>query len=130
MSVGELVEPTELVWDSGRVAKFAGITYRQLDHWLRSGYLDEPGRVVGAYLRPTEQVSSGTIRRFIEGDAWRARRMALLIATGLTPAEAGELLRRFDGGQSFSDEDAALWQQQIRDAREALAGMPVEVAWP
>lgn len=61
------------------LAQRAGISYRQLDYWIRKGWIDgtNPG--------------TGYVRRFAEEDAARVMMMAKLIAAGLHPARAAEL---------------------------------------
>jgi len=67
---------------SDEVAEYAGITYRQLDHWLRRGYIPAPGTTSG-------ETGSGNRRRWTQAEADRVALMASLVGEGLTvPAAA------------------------------------------
>lgn len=65
--------------------KTAGLTYRQLDHWTRQGYLIE----TGARIRN----NSGVPRSWAQVELGVAKRMLLLIGAGLTVAKAAEVAR-------------------------------------
>ena len=61
----------------------AGMTYRQLDHWTRRGYLraDEP------------TPGSGHRRTWPPREVEVARTMARLVAAGMSPRQASEVAR-------------------------------------
>lgn len=65
------------------IAEYAGITYRQLEHWSNQGYLraeaPAPGAGVAHYYGPDE--------------APVAKWMALLVRHGITPAAAAPIAR-------------------------------------
>lgn len=56
-----------------------GVTYRQLDHWARKGYL-------GATAQDTH--GSGNARDWTLPEAAKVERMALLVRAGMSPASA------------------------------------------
>ena len=72
---------------SEQVAFAAGITYRQLDHWIRRGWL-KPGR-----LPPKFASGQGGSRDWPAAEVAVACRMARLVAAGLTHEAAAELAR-------------------------------------
>jgi hypothetical protein len=87
-----------------------GITYRQLDHWCRTGY-----------LRPdSASPGSGFRRRFPPEEREIARLMVLLTAVGVEPAAAARAAREgIEGGQPYgllSDQVAVIWMPQRGDA--------------
>jgi len=59
-----------------------GATYRQLDHWVRSGY-----------LKPNCAGGSGFVREWPKGELRVANTMARLVAAGLPPALAARVAR-------------------------------------
>lgn len=63
----------------------AGITYRQLDHWVDLSYLFPEERCEGA--------GSGIPREFSDHEAAIARLMGLLVSQGLRPGKAHEVAR-------------------------------------
>jgi DNA-binding transcriptional MerR regulator len=65
------------------VLRQAGITYRQLDHWSRIGYLKPSNPDCG----------SGRRRDFPMAEVTVARRMALLVNAGLTLKTAHRVAR-------------------------------------
>jgi DNA-binding transcriptional MerR regulator len=71
-----------------QVAHAAGITYRQLDHWTRRGYL-RPVVVRNGF----GSGQGGRSRDWPAAEVAVACRMARLIAAGLTPEAAAELAR-------------------------------------
>jgi hypothetical protein len=64
------------------VKSLTGVTYRQLDHWCRKGY-----------LRPDGGVGSGTVRVFSDEESAVAQVMARLVVAGLLPAAAARVAR-------------------------------------
>ncbi len=82
----------------------AGITYRQLDYWCKTGY-----------LRPdSASPGSGYRRRFTPDEREVARLMLLLIDVGVEPAGAAKAAREsVDCGLSYgllSDRVAVIWR--------------------
>lgn len=67
---------------SGTVAEACGITYRQLDYWVRCGY-----------LHPVHRGGSGHDRLWPYEEIATAVRMGLLVAAGLTPRGAHAVTR-------------------------------------
>lgn len=67
------------------VVEQLNVTYRQVDHWIRSGY-------VARHLMDT---GSGHWRNVTPEDAFLLRLMSELVTFGLPPAKAGELARHF-----------------------------------
>lgn len=78
-------------------ASAAGITYRQLHHWIQQGYIE----VVG-----NPQPGSGA-RTFITSDeAYVVRVMARLVRVGIRPESAALICRPLaDDGQAVLDGD-------------------------
>lgn len=82
----------------------AGITYRQLDHWCKTGY-----------LRPAvASPGSGYQRKFPPEEREIARLMVSLTAVGVEPSAAARAARDgVEGGQMYgllSDEVAVIWR--------------------
>jgi DNA-binding transcriptional MerR regulator len=76
---------------SDQLADHAGLTYRQVDHWTRRGYL-KPYR---------EADGSGSQREFLISEAEVARWMARLDAAGFKLEAAATLARQIrDDGQT------------------------------
>lgn len=67
------------------LADHAGITYRQLDHWVRQGWL-RPAHVVGHPSRGT-----GHRRVFMGLEIVKAEHMGRLVNLGARPAVAAEV---------------------------------------
>jgi DNA-binding transcriptional MerR regulator len=65
------------------LVKASGLTYRQIDHWTRKGWLRP--------LNPDE--GSGSRRRYPAAELVVAQRMAILVAEGLTPDAAHTVAR-------------------------------------
>jgi hypothetical protein len=70
--------------NSEQVALAAGISYRQLDHWVRRGWVRTVGDPHGG---------SGTSREFTDGEAGTAAVMARLVRAGFLVERAAELAR-------------------------------------
>lgn len=68
---------------SPAVCQRAGCTYRQLDFWVRCGYL-HPARAA---------TGSGSQRLFTEAEAAVAARLTRLVDAGLLPAAAAKVAR-------------------------------------
>lgn len=66
-----------------QIIEYAGISRRQLDHWVRSGYLHTAGPVAG----------DGVTRVFEPGEDQVARWMGLLVRHGITPEAAAPIAR-------------------------------------
>lgn len=67
--------------NSKTAAERAGITYRQLDHWIRKGYVN--GSLPG----------QGNPRRIPEPEADIVRDMAALVRAGFRPEVAARIAR-------------------------------------
>ena len=66
------------------VCRLAEISYRQLDYWVRKGY-----------LRPDRPAAgSGTQRGFSPAEVAVARRIVQLVSFGLPPGDAADAARR------------------------------------
>jgi DNA-binding transcriptional MerR regulator len=74
--------------NSQRAADRVGITYRQLDHWIRQGYIRAslPG--------------SGNPRDISGAEAEVLRYMAALVSSGVQPTMAAHLARRLAAGET------------------------------
>jgi hypothetical protein len=66
----------------GEVPEIEGISYRQLDWWVRKGY-----------LTPTQRQGSGYRREWPEDEIAVARAMVRLVAAQIPPAIAAEVAR-------------------------------------
>jgi hypothetical protein len=75
LSDGELL-------DMRHIAHGLGITYRQLNYWVKRGY-----------LRPEHDGGSGVARRWPAAEAEIARRMSRLISAGIDVAAAAAFAR-------------------------------------
>lgn len=75
--------------NSERVCATAAITYRQLDHWTRLGYL----RPMQENRKGNPGVGSGYDRDYPASEVAAARVMGQLLAAGLTPAAAARVAR-------------------------------------
>ena len=64
------------------VAERAGITYRMLDHWLRTGYVT---------CAHNPHAGSGMRRYFTPTEAAHVHRVAELVRAGFIPTRAAEL---------------------------------------
>ena len=64
-----------------------GITYRQLDHWSRLGYLEPEREWRGRARGP------GSMRQWPPGELEIARRMGRLTAAGIPPSLAASFAR-------------------------------------
>lgn len=85
MPLSEVVEqvPTESLLSSPEVCQQAGCTYRQLDFWVRCGYI-RPARAAAGY---------GTQRGFDLAEVVVLRRMVTLVKAGLAPQVAAHAAR-------------------------------------
>lgn len=70
-------------WSVAQILDYTGVTYRQLDHWVRRGFL-RPARALPG---------SGVTRLWSSAELKVARRMALLVDAGLTPETAERAAR-------------------------------------
>lgn len=68
------------------VAQRAGVTYRQLDHWFRLGYLSANGQ-------PTGSPGSGHDREFTYDEVRRLTLLARLVSAGVKPSKAAQYAR-------------------------------------
>jgi len=82
-------------YSTDETAELVGVTYRQLDYWLRQGII-----VIGANTR-----GSGTHRRFTHVE------VAKLKAFVATYSEALGILESFSSGRLWAalDEDESVW---------------------
>lgn len=74
------------------IVRLAGISYRQLDHWARKGYLPNVSR------------GSGAPRMWSEDAPFIAVEMVRLIGVGFTPEAAAEVARRVVEEPTVADE--------------------------
>lgn len=72
--------------NAGDLAEHAGITYRQVDSWVRSGY-----------LRPVGGVGTGHLREFPSDEVIAAVRMGRLVKAGLSARVAARVARGEQG---------------------------------
>lgn len=68
-------------------AKRAGITYRQLDFWTRSGYITMTRSAAG----------SGSQRVFSESEVAVVKRLAMLVRAGVSPLAASQAIANNPG---------------------------------
>lgn len=96
MSESTITEPEPVAWR--HIADEIGISYRQLDYWTRRGW-----------LKPEQaRQTSGSWRRWPDEELAVLRRMAALVAVGVTAEAAARLAR--DLGRHGSVEIApGLW---------------------
>ncbi|WIE60748.1 hypothetical protein DEI97_013460 [Curtobacterium sp. MCLR17_032] len=73
------------------IVRMTGITYRQLDHWARKGYL------------PNHSQGSGTSRHWSADAPFIAAEMVRLIGIGFTPEAAAQIARRVVEEPSLED---------------------------
>lgn len=84
------------------VCAMAEITYRNLDYWVRRGYIDLDPDHVGL---PTP--GSGVPRRFTPREAKRFTVLALLVRAGLRVDVAADTLRRLEASSFARPVDLA-----------------------
>lgn len=86
------------------VAVVTGATYRQLDYWVKRGYV-QPSEVAASGIgwsarrpvdRPTSNPGSGRRRMWHPDEAAVAARMVRLLAAGLSVEAAARVARRPD----------------------------------
>ena len=97
---------TEQLLSAPEVCAHAGITYRQMDYWLRNGYIvrdrDEPA-----------QPGSGMPRHFSQGEAEQFVIIAKLVRCGIRTDVAAEAVKHYDGETTIRLPNGALlsgWQ--------------------
>lgn len=73
--------------DTSEILARTGITYRQLDHWTRRGWLHPDHPLKGC----------GSRREWTNNEIEVAARMAQLVKAGLTPKTAADVARK--GGE-------------------------------
>jgi len=78
-----------LLLSSAEVADLAGVTWRQIDHWARRGYLS---------VEPRPGDGPGHHRWFSPEEAQIIRRMGRLVAAGLSPRAASRAARGLEIG--------------------------------
>jgi len=83
---------------SETVARQCGITYRQLDHWTRNGYL-RPVPLGGEGRAEPAESSSGHWRDWPAEELRIAREMGLLVKAGLTAEAACAVARHHRTGR-------------------------------
>jgi hypothetical protein len=77
------IDQEELLTDAASVMERTGMTYRQLDHWVRQDY-----------LRPVDaNAGSGVARAWSESELQVASLMRRLVAVGFLPMAAAEHAR-------------------------------------
>lgn len=87
---------------SETVARQCGITYRQLDHWTRAGYL-RPVPMGGAgRAEPVDEGGSGHWRDWPDEELHVARMMGLLTEAGVIPEVAHKVARNGHSGSVLS----------------------------
>ena len=72
---------TDTIQTSELLAAIPGLTFRQLDHWIVSGYLGDIGG----------QPGSGYNRAFTLGEVEQVRTMHRLVEAGLTVPRAAQI---------------------------------------
>ncbi|WP_289009121.1 MerR family transcriptional regulator [uncultured Thermomonospora sp.] len=80
--------------NASKLADAAGITYRQLDNWCRSGYLNPHGGE-----------GTGKARDFPPGEVQVAILMGRLVHAGFTPEAAHTVARLHKPGQPMKLDD-------------------------
>jgi len=75
---------------SQEVCAAAGVTYRQLDHWARLGWLQPEPRI---------ETGSGNNREWSDTEVQVVKAIARLLEAGFTPRAAMETARAFVDGQ-------------------------------
>lgn len=83
IDIGASVEPH--TFTAMEVLALAGITYRQLDYWTRSGYL--AGCATGSVATP----GNGYPRAYTPDETVRVAQIACLVRAGFRPGVACEL---------------------------------------
>lgn len=75
--------------DTTDICHRLGVSYRQIDHWVRRGW-----------LRPDQPIpGSGNPREWTNEELDVARRMAALVNAGISPAVAADAARK--GGEAW-----------------------------
>jgi DNA-binding transcriptional MerR regulator len=82
---------TEELYSAMEVVQLTGVTYRQLDHWAKSGRLHATVPAFG----------TGTRRQFSDHDIARVRYVIALIETGFTVDAALQIAQHLDDGRAF-----------------------------
>ena len=83
--------------DSMTLVREAGITYRQLDYWERTGLLGTP-----------REVGNGYVRQWTAAEAAKARTMGSLVRAGLGPRIAAKVAGELrDSGAAYLGD--SLW---------------------
>lgn len=77
---------------SETIARQCGITYRQLDYWVRAGYL-HPVPMGGKERAEPVDGGTGNWRDWPNEELRMAREMGLLVAAGLIPEVAHRVAR-------------------------------------
>lgn len=104
MTAADLVEETavEPTYTSPQVCHLADVTYRQLDHWCRQGYL------------PEHQPGAGSQRRFDATELDTVRLVAHLIAAGFTVEAAFGIAARLVAEDRYVVPLADIFELSIR----------------
>lgn len=79
------------VYTAERMAEEMGVTYRQLDYWVREGFIS-PSPVNDAEGRKTP--GTGKTRIWVERDIDVAVMFAKLVSVGMTPNKIGDAADR------------------------------------
>jgi Bacterial RNA polymerase, alpha chain C terminal domain len=115
---GELLASTD-------VAREAGISFRQLDHWTRCGYL-MPGREWRG-----RHWGSGSNRTWPAGEMEIARRMGRLTAAGILPRLAASFARNsWPKGEIMPGIAIEVTDETPADGAPAILSQPLEALWP
>lgn len=80
-------DPGLSVYSSVEVVRMTGVTYRQLDHWCRKGYVSEAQE---------QMLGSGRQRVFRWREYVRIRRIAALVSAGMAVASAVAIVNVFE----------------------------------
>lgn len=84
---------------SAELCELAGITYRQLDFWERSGHIHALKRRKGKDASPVPvRAGSGFDRDWQDTEVAVAVNMARLVRAGFLPAIAAEIARSYPNG--------------------------------
>jgi hypothetical protein len=78
----------ELQTSRGLMVEYPTITYRQIDYWVREGYLAHTP-VVGQAMR-----GSGSTRVFAGDELTHARTVCALVVQGMQPSVASDVARQ------------------------------------
>lgn len=107
-------------YEANAVAEAAGITYRQMDHWTRQGYIDDSEKTPKYTLTPRGYVGtpapkgSGYWRSYSEVERQITIIMADLIRSGFKVENAASYARNFVATGLDSVKFDSQWPSGIR----------------